>query len=193
MLVGAPGSGKTLTAAKIAAKIALAKQPLTVITTDNKRAGGIEQLQAFTDILGLELKTAASRSELADILAAAEGSVLIDTAGCNPYEPSEINELAGFLSLGGIEPVLVMPAGGDSSEAVDIADAFAHLPVGRLLVTRADTARRLGGVLAAAAAHGLAFCHASRSASIVDSLHPLTPPLLAEFLLRHQLQQSQAA
>ena len=48
MLIGPPGIGKTLTIARIATRLAMQKQPLTVVTTDNKRAGGIEQLQAFT-------------------------------------------------------------------------------------------------------------------------------------------------
>ena len=47
MLIGPPGIGKTLTIAKLAARLALedtAKNPagLAIITTDDKRAGGIE-------------------------------------------------------------------------------------------------------------------------------------------------------
>ncbi len=58
MLVGPPGVGKTLTIARLAAQIAIQKHKLAVITTDNKRAGGVRQLQAFTDILELELSSA---------------------------------------------------------------------------------------------------------------------------------------
>lgn len=186
MLVGTPGAGKTLTVAKIAARLAMDKRPLSVITTDNKRAGGIEQLQAFTNILGLELKIAASRDELIAHLASAEKRVLIDTAGCNPYDDAEFRELTSLTSVGGIEPVLVMPAGGDSSEAIDAAETFAALPIRRLLVTRSDTARRFGSIMAAACAHGFAFSNASHSASIIDPLHPADPTLLAQLLLRYQ-------
>jgi flagellar biosynthesis protein FlhF len=190
MLVGTPGIGKTLTTAKIAARVALAKQPMTVITTDTKRAGGIEQLKAFTDILSQPLLVAASRSELWRHVSAQppEQAVLIDTAGCNPYNEEEWNELHHYATLDGIEPVLVLPAGGDSAEAIDMTERFAELPIKRLLITRTDATRRFGGALAAAAAHGLSFAHASTSASLADSLYPLDAGLLASLLLRYQSQ-----
>jgi flagellar biosynthesis protein FlhF len=186
MLVGAPGVGKTLTIAKVAARMAMNKKPLTVITTDNKRAGGVEQLKAFTDILGLELKVAISRAELQKHLASAADRVLVDTAGCNHYEEPEFHELAAYATLGGIEPLLVLPAGGDSMETIDMVEAFSALPIRRLLITRTDTARRFGSILAAAAAQDLSFANASHSASIIDPLHPAESTVLAELLLRYQ-------
>ncbi len=190
MLVGPPGIGKTLTIAKLAARFTVDRQPVGVITTDTKRAGGVEQLQAFTNILGLPLEVAGSPEELARIAGGpkARARLLIDTAGCNPYDKDEMAELTAFASSGGAEPVLVMQAGGDSLEAVDIAEAFCTLPIRRLLVTRADTARRFGGVLAASAAHGLAFSHASGSSSIADAPGAMSALSLAQLLLRYQLQ-----
>lgn len=191
MLIGTPGIGKTLTVAKLAARLAVEKRPLLVITTDNKRAGGIEQLKAFTDILGLELHTADSRASLWRLLqnAPTQGHVLIDTAGCNPYAAAEMSELVAYASLEGIEPVLTLPAGGDSLEAIDMAEAFADAPVARILPTRVDTTRRFGGLLAAAAAKRLPFCNASGSSRIIDALQPVDAGLLAQFLLKHKVNQ----
>lgn len=188
MLVGPPGAGKTLTIAKMAARLMMDKRPLTVITTDNKRAGGVEQLKAFTDILGIDLKVAQSRQELAAHIREASPRVLIDTAGCNPYEQADMTELASYANIGGIEPVLVLPAGGDSMEAIDAAEVFSALSIQRILITRADSARRFGGVVAIAAAHNLAFCNISHSASIIDALQPVDPSLLANLLLKYQSQ-----
>ncbi len=190
MLVGAPGIGKTFTVAKMAAKLAMEKTPFSVVTTDNKRAGGVEQLKAYTDILETDLKVVTSKTELAQHIAGlpAYTHVLIDTAGCNAYENSEMKEISSFATLDGIEPVMVMAAGGDSLEAIDMAEPFAGLPIRRLLVTRADTARRFGGVLAAAAAHGLSFSNISASSSIVDTLQPADAASMAQLLLRYQLQ-----
>lgn len=188
MLIGVPGIGKTLTAAKIATRIAMSKKPLAVITTDNKRAGGIEQLQTFTDILEVELKVAGSRTELWKQLKAlpATTHVVIDTAGCNPYLDSEWEEAQSYASIEGVEPLLVLPCGTDSAEAIDTVEIFSSLPIKRMLVTRADATRRFGGILAAAAAHELSFCNASTSASMVDSLPALDAALLAQLLLRYQ-------
>jgi len=188
MLIGPPGTGKTLTIARMAARLAMNKHSVKVITTDNKRAGGIEQLQSFTDILDIPLYTASSKNELASHLKSLDSRtrVLIDTAGCNPYEPTELKELHAYM-LSGIEPVLVLPAGGDSLEAIDMVEAYAEaLPLKRLLVTRADTARRFGGILAAAAAHGLTFCNATGSSSITEPLRSLDAALLARLLLQYQ-------
>lgn len=190
MLIGTPGIGKTLTTAKIATRLSLAKEPVAVFTTDNKRAGGIEQLQTFTDILETKLGVATSRTDLWKQLKALPGKthVIIDTAGCNPYDDKEWQETHAYATIEDIEPILVLPAGGDSAEAIDTTEIFASLPIQRLLVTRTDTARRFGGILAAAAAHDLAFSHASTSSHMADSLFPMDAALLAKLLLRYQLQ-----
>ncbi len=188
MLVGAPGIGKTMTCAKIATRVAMAKEPLMVFTTDNKRAGGIEQLQAFTDILGVDLGVATSRTDLwkQTKSIAPDTHVIIDTAGCNPYEDDEWQEIESYATIENIEPVLVLPAAGDSEETIDMTEIFSALPIKRLLITRADSTRRFGSILAAAAAHELSFSHVSTSSSVTDSLHILDAAHLAKLLLRYQ-------
>jgi len=192
MLVGAPGIGKTLTIAKIASRLTLTQDQsatnLTVITTDNKRAGGVEQLQAFTTILGLKLHVADSAKNLQKYIEKLppDMQILVDTAGCNPYDKAELSELKALAATSGIEPVLVLPAGGDSLETIDSVESFAAMPIKRILITRADTARRFGGILAAAAAHGLSFCNVSGSSSIIDTLQPVDGAFLAQLLLRYK-------
>ena len=58
MLVGLPGAGKTVTTAKLATKAVMSGAKINVITTDRVRAGGVQQLEAFTDILKLDLMCA---------------------------------------------------------------------------------------------------------------------------------------
>ncbi len=190
MLVGAPGIGKTFTIAKIATRLAMEKIPIAVVTTDTKRAGGIEQLQAFTNILEVDLEVVSSRQELKTYLASlpSRTRVLIDTAGCNAYDRADMRELQTLAELDTVEPVMVMAAGGDSMEAIDTAESFASLPIRRVLVTRADTARRFGGIMAVIAAYDFAFCNISASSSVVDALKPANATALAELLLQYQLQ-----
>ena len=132
--------------------------------------------------------TAASRSELWRHVhqAEAHARILIDTAGCNPYDQSELAELTAYASLEDIEPVLVMQAGGDSMEALDMVEAFAAMPLKRLLLTRTDTARRFGSILAVAAAGRLSFCNASNSSSVVEPLQPIDSAWLAKLLIGYQ-------
>jgi len=196
MLVGPPGSGKTMTVAKMASQAVMDKKKPIVITTDNKRAGGVEQLQAFTGILGIELHIADNRGELWRLLQeyAPHHRILIDTGGVNPFNPTDLRELTEYVKLDrSIEPVLVAAAGSDSAEAEDMARAFAPLGVRRLLLTRIDAARRYGSVLTAALSGRFAFCHASNSSRIIGEFTLLNPVTLTELLLRYQSPQKVAS
>ena len=193
MLVGPPGTGKTMTVAKMASQLVMEKKKPVVITTDNKRAGGVEQLSSFTTILGLELHVADSRSELWRLLKqyAPHQRILIDTGGVNPYNNADLKEIADYIKLDrSIEPVLVAAAGSDSAEADDTARSFATLGVKRLLVTRIDTARRYGSVLASAFGSKLAFSHASNSSRIIGEFATIDPVTLAQLLLRYQQKET---
>jgi flagellar biosynthesis protein FlhF len=77
----------------------------------------------------------------------------------------------------------VLPAGGDAAESAELAAALAGTGATLLIATRLDVARRLGGILAAAAA-GLALAEAGIGPGAADGLVPLTPDLLAAWLQR---------
>ena len=185
VLVGPPGAGKTLTSAKLAARATLNGLKASVITTDTARAGGIEQLQAFLDILSIELKAAEDTKTLKQQLtkSLAADQIIVDTGGLNPFDPVEMKELALILKTEDAEAVLVLPAGIDAEESAEMAMTFGGLVVKKLLPTRLDFARRLGGLLAAADRAGMAFCDASHTPNVAMGLLQLTPRQLAEFLL----------
>ncbi|HYC03573.1 MAG TPA: GTPase [Azospirillaceae bacterium] len=185
MLVGPPGSGKTLTVAKLCVRGAMRGHKVGVVTTDTVRAGGIDQLQAFTRVLKLRLITVEDPLSLSDALEVQRGmdQLLIDTAGRNPYSAADMSELRDFLVAADIEPVLVLPAGMDPVEAAETAHLFKALGCRRLLPTRLDAARRMGGLLNAAAQAGLAFCDAGVTHQVADGLKPLSPTSLAQILM----------
>lgn len=188
MLVGLPGIGKTLMIAKIAAQLRMKEQDVVVISTDNKRAGGVEQLEAFTRILGIDIHVAESKDELRNILknCDADARVLVDSAGCNPYAFSELKELGEYAGLQEIEPILVCPAGIDTGEAEEMANVFSFLDIERMVVSRVDTTRRLGSVLAAARMGDYALAHVSNSSKVAGDLAPLSPGLLASMLVHYK-------
>lgn len=187
MMVGPPGTGKTISVAKMAAVLSMGGHPLTVITTDDKRAGGVEQLAAFTDILDLELQIAASPADLLRLLSQSpeDNCVLIDSAGVNPYLPEELKSVLNLVEASNAEPLLAVAAGGDVSEAEDIARAFNGVGVRRAIITRTDAARRFGSVLASVTMAGLAFSHISTSPKVVAGLEEASPALLTDLLIRN--------
>ncbi len=183
LLAGPPGAGKTLSCAKLAARAVLSGTQPLVITTDDARAGATEQLAAFTRVLGLTLAIAASPGTLAKAIArrAPGQAVLIDTAGCDPFDPEQAAALHALAQASGADIALVLPAGLDAAESCDLARAFAALGARHLVPTRLDIARRLGGVLAAAAT-GLALAEAGTGAGVADGLTLLSPDWLARRL-----------
>ena len=184
-LVGPPGSGKTLVAAKLAARAVFRKCSVGVITTDTVRAGGVDQLAAFTRLMKLKLATVEDPDALAGAFEVHRRTdlVLVDTAGRNPFDAEDMQDLRAMLSAGDVEPVLVLPAGLDAMEAADMALAFKAVGVRRMLVTRLDIARRLGSVLAIAARARLSFCDASISSKVAEGLTALNPLALARMMI----------
>ena len=186
LLTGPPGVGKTASIAKLAARAVLAGRTAHVITTDVSRAGGIEQLAALLAPLSLEPAPAADVAGLEHAIASAAADiVLIDSPGLNPFRPADLGRLPGLIKAGGAEPILVLSGGLGVADCHEIAHTYAALGARRMLITKLDTSRRLGGVLAAAEA-GLAFCDAGIGPNIGQSLCPIGAPGLARLLLHTQ-------
>lgn len=185
ILIGPPGSGKTLAAAKIAARGAMNGLRMAVITTDTIRAGGVEQLEAFTRLMKIDLKKASNVKDLQARLIEVRGAdqIIIDTAGINPFDPESVKPLARMIGLTPMDPVLVMPAGLDADEAGEIARVFATIGAKSILPTRIDVARRLGSLLSAAHQGGLGFAEASNTAKVADGLSPLSAKRLTQLLM----------
>lgn len=185
ILVGPPGVGKTVTTAKILARDVLAGIQAIAITCDTTRAGGVEQLAAFTRVMEVSLTTVETAAELARSVAHAEGRVVIDTAGTNPYDQAEMNHLRELVEASRAEPILVLPAGGDPHEAAEATALFAAIGVHRMIATRLDATRRIGGLLNAADGAHIALADASLTPFVGEGLHPLSPRVLARLLLRN--------
>ncbi len=185
MCVGPPGAGKTLAVVRLATRLVLAGQTPLIVTTDGNRAGAVEQLQAFTRLLGLDLVVADDAAAVSLALQARAGPVLIDTAGCDPFDPADHAELADIAGHARARMALVLPAGLDPQESQDIGAAFAAAGASVLIATKTDLARRLGGVLAAAGC-GLALTEAGIGAGAADGLTALTPAWLADRLMQRR-------
>jgi len=180
LLVGPPGAGKTLTAARLATRMVLAGTNPTVITADDRRAGAAEQLAAFTRLLELPLVVANTPRLVARAIARgpADTPVLIDTPGTNPWTDAALITDLAAAALARI--VLVLPAGFDGREAAELAEGYASLGAVAMIATRLDVARRRGSVLWAA--QHLALAEAGVGPGAADGLVPFTSLLLCSIL-----------
>jgi flagellar biosynthesis protein FlhF len=195
LLAGPPGAGKTLSCAKLGARLLFAGTPPLVICADHARAGAAAQIAAYTQVMGLTLVLADTPEALARACrqAAPGQPVLIDSESCDPFDLDQARTLLGLVRAAGAELVLVLPAGLDPAEAAELARGFALLGARHLLPTRLDQARRLGGVLAAAEAAGMILSDAGTGPGAVEGLTPLTAGWLAARLLGGGQSSSAAA
>lgn len=140
MLVGPTGAGKTTTIAKLAANAALVDgKRVKLVTLDNFRVGGVDQIRTFADLIGVPLEVLESVDHLADAMDDSYDLILIDTAGRSPREVAPINELADILAeLPPIEVHLVVPASTDAKGIDKLVSRYAALNPARLLFTKLD-------------------------------------------------------
>lgn len=185
IFVGPPGAGKTLCTAKFATAATMAKKPVTVISTDTERAGGMEQLAAFTRLLKVNLVEIEDTHALREAIAMQppDTTILIDTPGRNPFSDSERKQITPLIAAAGGEAVLVMPANMDSNEAIDIVNEYRTMGAVRLLVTRLDITRRLGSLLRTVFESRLPLANYSATAKVTEAPLPLNPIGLANLVM----------
>ncbi len=185
IMFGPPGAGKTLAVAKLAARGVMDGLSVAVVTTDTARAGGIEQLNAFTRLLSIDLKKAKNAHDLRALVADLRGydQVFVDTQGINPFSREDLKQAAILAGAADMEGILVMPCGMDADESGEIARAFAAIEISQMMPTRIDMARRLGGLLSAAQYGGMSFTDAGNTPKVADGLTSMTPQSLARLLM----------
>ncbi|HEC01473.1 MAG TPA: AAA family ATPase [Sphingomonadales bacterium] len=187
MLVGPPGVGKTVTAAKLASQAVLAGRTIRLINTDTIRTGGTAQLEGYAEVL----KTTVIEAPEPELLSAAietnrqpDELVIIDTMGYNPTSRAEMAELHKFIQAHDVEPLLVIAAGADPQEAQEIAETYASLGVRRFIATRLDVARRYASLLTTAARADLAFAGIGLTPYLGSGIERLDALGLARLLTR---------
>ena len=140
--VGPTGVGKTTTLAKLAAHFSLRfNKRITLITIDTYRIGAIDQLKTYARILRLPLEIAPGREELQEILQrnSHQDLLLIDTAGRNPYQPGQLEELKNFLTVDPrVESQLVLSATTKDFDLAQIVQRFSLLPIRSYIFTKID-------------------------------------------------------
>jgi flagellar biosynthesis protein FlhF len=184
LLIGQPGHGKTLTAARLAAMARVADRQARVFTLDGAGAGAMAQLDAFCAPMDVPVSAVDDARALAALLARPfDGLTIVDTPGINPFALDDVQALARTVRVVPAEPLWVMGCGLDPLEAAELSDVFASLGARRAIATRADITRRYAGVLSALSKGGLALAGVSDSPFIAEPLHAGRPLDLADRLL----------
>lgn len=154
VVTGPTGVGKTTTVAKLAAQYALhhGRRQVALVTTDNYRIGGQEQLETFGRILGVPVKLANSAAELSAALRqfGDRGLVLVDTAGMSQRDIALARQFSTLRDSGcNMKVLLALAATSQLATLDEVIAAFGKVPLVGAVVTKADETTSLGPVITA--------------------------------------------
>ncbi|MFT6328699.1 MAG: flagellar biosynthesis protein FlhF [Bermanella sp.] len=152
-LVGATGTGKTTTVAKLAAKYAqkFGANEVAMITVDTYRIAAFEQLATYGKIIGCTVKKAQTSEELAHILYQLRHKklVLIDTAGFSQRDARLVTQLNDYEkeTTANIKKYLVLPAGAQYQVLHQTIQAYKNINLTGCIFSKLDECYSLGEAL----------------------------------------------
>jgi signal recognition particle subunit SRP54 len=156
MLVGLQGSGKTTTAAKLAAKLTKESRPTRLIACDVYRPAAIDQLETLGNQLGIPVYaerdtkdvTRIARHGLDQARRARDRVVIVDTAGRLQIDDDMMAELERLKEAVQPDEILLVADGMTGQEAVRIAQGFNdRLGLSGVILTKLDGDARGGAAL----------------------------------------------
>ncbi len=182
LIVGPPGAGKTALVAKLAAR--LDPRRALAVSVDAANLAGVMQLEEYIKALSLALAVVEDTAALtAAVDGAVRRTVVIDTPAAGTGDAEAEERLREWKAATNAEIVLALPSDLNAGEAEAIGAWAGGLGAKLMIATRLDLVRRIGAVLAAADAGGLAPIAASLAPHFAYGLKALTPALLARRVL----------
>lgn len=188
-LVGPPGSGKTTTLVKLAvAQCLKLGRPVRLISADNLRIGGADQLRTYASILGVPFQAAESTVALTQAVDAAPANtwLLIDTPGLSAALMEDLGgDLASFLSRRqDIDTHLVLTASTGRAERAHLTDRFAAFRPGKLIFTRLDETTSTAAVFCEAARTRKPLSFLCQGQSVPEDIVAASKDLVIDSLVR---------
>jgi len=185
IFVGPPGVGKTTTIAKIAARERAARgRSLGVVAADGFRAGAVEQLRIYADIIGAPFRIARNSEELERAINASRSSLLVDTAGRSPNDPAVRDLLQLIRRRRGIRTHLVLAADTSPASARRILQTYESAEPDRLVITKVDECETLSPLVSVLRERQLPVSFLTAGQRVPEDLDRATPALLAGAVLQ---------
>jgi flagellar biosynthesis protein FlhF len=184
-LAGPPGAGKTSCIAKLAARHAIAMhRGAHVVSLDEYRVGGSEQLRAYAAIFGVGFDALTHDASLSRILEEQRNKlILIDLPGFSHAEMDLAAQMARRLRNEAVEVQLVLPASLRAADLRRISEGFRVFEPAGLIFTRLDETETYGPLLNEIVRTGKAASFLSGGSRVPDDIEPATRARLADLVL----------
>jgi len=190
-LIGPKGAGKTLTIAKLAARMQMAYEiKIGLISLAGQDSDNCA-LSTYASLLKIPCRTLDSNksavNELGSALKAFQDFdlILVDTMGC---DAEDIDRLVWLKNLFGlfeeIEPMLVLPAPSMLSELENCAKAFERLSYERVVISKLDETGFVGPVINTVVQFGKSVSFLCLGERVPDDVEPGSARRLASLLSR---------
>ena len=192
-LTGPSGAGKTLLAAKLAAYFSIKGVSVAFLSLDTERIGGVAQLSAYADILGLPCRSARNAQEAQEAVRALGSArlLLIDGEGWHGAQHRGIRQLRACLQkIATTRRFLVIPATMDEEDSMHMMRDAAGIAPTDLVFSKIDEAARPGKLVNLAAATGLPLSYCSFGPDVPEHMGWLSPKsMLSLFTSKTKLKE----
>lgn len=191
MLVGSTGVGKTTTLAKISALYrynanAKTRPKIVFITADLYRLAAVEQLQKYTEILGVELEVTYSPDEVKQAINKHKNAhlILFDTAGACQRNAPQLDALAGIKEAAQPDEVhLVLSSTSKFSDMIDVIEHFKAVDPRRFIFTKIDESTTYGGVFNTLMKYQTPISYLTTGQNVPEDIESAKPERVAKLLL----------
>jgi flagellar biosynthesis protein FlhF len=184
VFVGPPGVGKTTTIAKIAAQERVKNnRALNLVSADGFRAGAIEQLRGYAEIMSVPFRAARTADDLSDALASARNPVLVDTAGRSKSDAESAGLLEDLCKRRRVRTHLVLAADTAPATARRVIERYQPLQPSRIVLTKLDEAESVMPLFSVVRELGFPVSYLTAGQRVPEDLARATPASLAALLL----------
>lgn len=186
-LVGVPGSGKTVTAAKLAAQLTGQGVETTLVTLDTERPGSTALLMAHASVIGVSAHEAASPEAYRTVMRQLrdDDCAIIDTPGVGLRDAGRFARLSRKLRAAcPVYIYLVVPASVNADVQSRTKAYFAPLGIAGVVVSHVDEAAGLGAIVNVACRLELPVLYTSDGQNVPFDLKRACGRRIAEVMFR---------